>query len=351
MSYSSAVIGVGKAGGGSPKGGGHAIGYTHAEMFQSDDRVRLVAGADPHPDNLRAFQTRFNVNQCFASAAAMFREIRPDLVSIGTYVGLHREMIELAARAGVKGIVCEKPFLASIPQCEAVRKLAAETGVKIVVAHVRRYRPAFIRARELFNNGSIGTPICCISGIKDWDLSEWGSHWLDIFRFFNHDRPILWAMGQARVIGCRGYGHAMEDHAVAHFEFDNGVRGILDGGRATNAGDAALLLVGTEGTIRIEGETKLILHDKIGQHVENHPQSRRGGETWSGLWSDLLADLIRWIEGGPEPVLGLSNMLKTSELNLGAYISARRGDRVDFPINDIVDEWPVEELARRNRRS
>jgi predicted dehydrogenase len=320
-------------------------------MFHSDSRVRLVAAADPNPANLDAFQKRYRVDNGYASAAAMFRELKPDIVSIGTYVGLHRELIETAARAGVKGIVCEKPFLASIPQCRAVEHIARETGVKIVVAHVRRYRPAFIRARELFNNGTVGTPVCCISGISNWDLSEWGSHWLDAFRFFNNDRPIRYVFGQTRTRDFRGYGHAMEEQAVAYFEFDNGVRGILDGGRSTNAGDSVLLLVGSEGTIRIESETKLIIHNKSGEKSEEHPQTRRGGETWSGLWSDLLDDLIRWIEGGPEPELGLSNMLKTSELNLGAYISACRGDRVDFPLEEAVDEWPLEELARRCHRS
>src|SRR6185437_7322218 len=157
--YSAAVIGVGKAGGGGPKGGGHAIGYTHAEMFQSDPRVTLVAGADINADNLKAFSDRFSVPRGLASYQDMLREIKPDLVSIGTYVGLHCEMIEAAATAGVKGIVCEKPFVASVPQLRRVQKIIAETGAKLVVAHVRRYRPAFVRARGLFNNGSIGTPI------------------------------------------------------------------------------------------------------------------------------------------------------------------------------------------------
>ena len=153
--YSAAVIGVGKAGGGGPKGGGHAIGYTHAQMFQSDPRIQLIAGADINADNLKAFADKFSVPRGFASYRDMLREIKPDLVSIGTYVGLHCEMIEAAATAGVKGIVCEKPFVSSVPQLR-LQKLIAETGVKLVVAHVRRYRPAFERARELFNNGSIG---------------------------------------------------------------------------------------------------------------------------------------------------------------------------------------------------
>ena len=346
--YSAAVIGVGKAGGGGPKGGGHAIGYTHAEMFQSDPRVTLVAGADINAENLQAFRDKFNVPHGFASYRDMLRDAKPDLVSIGTYVGLHCEMIEAAATAGVKGIVCEKPFVASVPQLRRVEKVVAETGVKLAVAHVRRYRPAFERARELFNDGSIGTPIMCISGIADWDLSEWGSHWLDMFRFLNNDEKIAWVMGQARVRDFRGYGHAMEDHAVAYFQFDNGVHGLLDGGKGLNGGGDMTLI--RNGRHRYASTTKphVTLTNKAGQTVETFEQDLLGG--WPAMWTKGLGELIDWIEGGPVPRIGSPHTLGSSELNLAAYLSAVHGDRVDFPLSDDVDEWPVEELARRAAR-
>jgi hypothetical protein len=58
---------------------------------------------------------------------------------------------------------------------------------------------------------------------------------------------------------------------------------------------------------------------------------------------------VAWLDGGPEPMLGLSNMLKTSELNLAAYLSALRGDRIDLPLVDGLAEWPVDAMAKRNK--
>lgn len=342
--YTAAVIGVGKAGGGGPKGGGHAIGYTHAEMFQSDPRVKLAAGADINDENLQAFQNKFNVPRGFADYRHMLAELKPDLISIATYVGLHAQMIEAAARAGVKGILCEKPFVASVPQLRRVQQVVLETGVKLIVAHVRRYRPAFERAKELFNDGSIGTPIMMMSGIADWDLSEWGSHWLDMFRFLNNDDPIEWVMGQARVRDFRGYGHAMEEHAVAYFQFANGVRGLLDGGKALNgAGD--MTLIGTKGTIRVENEITVTLTNEKGATSETFEKDLLKG--WPALWTKALGEWITWIEAGPTPRIAIDHAAASSELNLAAYLSAVRGDRVDFPLQDATDEWPPEELARR----
>jgi predicted dehydrogenase len=276
----------------------------------------------------------------------MLREVRPDVVSIGTYVGLHCRLVCDAARAGARAILCEKPFLASVPEFERVRRVAEETGAKIIVAHVRRYRPAFRRARELFNDGTIGQPILCASGIADWDLSEWGSHWLDMFRFLNHDRDVKWVFGQARVRDFRGYGHAMEEHAAAYFEFDNGVRGLLDGGRGFNGG-GDMTLVGTGGTIHIANETELTITNASGRRTETCGEATAAG--WEACWSAALEDLVNWLEGGPEPMLALPNMLKTAELNLAAYLSAIRADRVDLPMSDEGTEWPVEELQRRWR--
>ena len=340
QTYTAAVIGVGKAGHGGSKGGGHAIGYTHATMFQGNPRVKLAVGADINAENLKAFQDCFGVTQGFSDYRAMLKEVKPDLVSIGTYVGLHRQMIEDSARAGVRGILCEKPFLASPADLAIVRKVAEETGVMIVVNHMRRYLPAFERARELYNDGTIGKPVICMAGLPNWDLSEWGSHWLDAFRYFNLDQSVKWVMGQARVGTFRGYGHAMEDHAVAYFEFENGSKGLVDGGHAID--DWNLHLIGTAGSIKIEKENVLTIDSAQGRKVESF--ERRD------LFGLLLEDLLQWMEGGPKPRLDLSSMLQTSELNLAAYLSAVQGDRIDLPLagEDLkISEWPVEILARR----
>ncbi len=354
--FRAAVIGVGrKDNSGGQKGGGHQIGYTHARTLKNDRRVHLMAAADIHAENLAAFQAEFGVGQGFADYREMLREARPEIVTIGTYVGLHEEMITECARAGVRGVLCEKPFLHSPAALRRVAAVARETQIKIVVAHIRRYLPAFRKARELFNDRSVGYPLVCLAGLQGWDLSEWGSHWLDMFRFFNCDQPVRYVMGQGKVGAFRGYGHAMEEQAVAYFEFENGCRGILDGGRGLFSPGAnvptqyfgnvfpTMTLVGSSGTVRIFGEGVVKLQNAGGEQVFQLTPD----DWWAATWPPLLNDLIAWVIGSPEPELGLANMLKTAELNLAAYVSMIRGTRVDLPLEDDLDEWPVEVLARR----
>jgi len=349
LRYRAAIIGIGRAQPSNIKGGGDAIGYTHAAMFQRQPRTALIAAADIDADNLQAFQLQFDLSHGFRDYHTMLRDMHPDVVSICTYVGLHHSMIKAAAYAGAKGIICEKPFLVSPAELAAVRQIAAETGVKVVVAHTRRYLPVFERARELYNAGAVSEPILCFSGLQGWDLSEMGSHWIDLFRFFHADRPIRWVVGQARVRDTRGYGHAMEDHAVAYFEFDGGGRAMLDGGQAFN-GQPDKILVGTHGIIRLDDQTHTLTFETAGHSREesfaDHPRS-----SWEATWDGLLDDVLAWLDGARESRCGLTSGSLTCEVSLAAYLSALSGDRLDLPLdgNDPAwpDEWPVEVLARR----
>jgi predicted dehydrogenase len=251
-------------------------------------------------------------------------------------------MIEDCARAGVRGIFCEKPFLAAPAELELVRRTIADTGAKIVVAHIRRYQPVFERMRDLVRDGAIGRPLLFSAGIPGWDLSEWGTHWFDMFRFFNGDAPVEWVMGQARVRGDRAYGHATEEHASAYFSFANGCKALIDGG-----GDLVrpftMILTGEDGELRLLGNYTLRIVDADGAREESYPGE---GETWDDMWRATLDGLLDWIRGGAEPAVGVTNALQTCELNLAAYLSAVVRDRVDLPLTDFsLAEWPLELLV------
>jgi predicted dehydrogenase len=347
--YTAAVIGVGKVERTGLKGGGHQIGSTHGRILTECPRTRLVAAADINAENLGHFVGNFPCTG-YEDYREMLAEEKPDIVTIATYVGLHAEMIQAAAEAGARGVLCEKPYLASPADLRRVDECVARTGVKVQVAHIRRYRSAFIRAKELFLGGSVGQPLACLAGLEGWDLSEWGTHWIDMFRFFNDDLPARHVFGQARVRAFRGYGHAMEDHALAAFEMVNGVRGILDGGRGICRREAdadkpapgapTMSLLGSEGAIYLHGEQTLEWFNRHGAHTFDAPSENH--------WLDWLNAHIDWLDGGSEPHTGHTSARQTMEVILAAYLSSLHGDRIDLPLTDFsMDEWPVEALARR----
>ena len=340
MMTRTAIIGAGKANATQTKLGGYQIGYTHAGAYQRNPQTHLVAVVDIVPTHIDAFNDRFDTVG-YSDYHTMLTSERPDIVSICTYVGLHYDMLVAAANAGVKAVFCEKPFVATPRQLADIRQLVATTGIKIAVAHVRRYRPAFQFAKQCFNDGTIGTPIACIAGIAGWDLSEWGSHWIDMYRYLLNEQPVDWVMGQARVRQTRGFGHAMEDHATLHMGFASGARGILDGGQGLPGSDI-MTLVGSSGIITMHDEESLTVTNQHG--AVRHDFTNQ--VSWDGCWDAAIRDVQAWVAGGDEPIIGFSHVVDSAEVNLAGYVSAVMRDRIDLPMQgELLDVWPLELLV------
>lgn len=339
--YRVAIIGVGRGGQGV---GGHSIGHAHAYTYQRHQRCRIVAAADIVGENLNQFAGEFGTDTTFGDYHQMLSEARPDIVSISAYAGLRREMVEAVVEAGVKGIWCEKPFALSMDDGETMVGLCERHGVKLVVNHQRRYASPFREAKRRLKQGGIGRPVVFLAALKDWDLMEWGTHWLDMFRFFADDQPVSWVMGQVRCTGAkRRYGHVMEEHAIAYLSFEDGTRGTLEGGLGLNA-DFAMRLVGTEGLLDLYTDgTQRLLNDSGWRTLPAPPVV--DGSTIASMLS-VLDGLIGWMEGGPKPEVAGDNALRSTELYLAAYESSLRGDRIDLPLQSQA-RFPLEAISDR----
>ncbi|NQT54351.1 Gfo/Idh/MocA family oxidoreductase, partial [bacterium] len=53
-------------------------------------------------------------------------------------------------------VLCEKPMVMTLAECEEVVRTADETGVKFLVGQVCRFAPGFVMAKRLIDQGAIG---------------------------------------------------------------------------------------------------------------------------------------------------------------------------------------------------
>jgi predicted dehydrogenase len=81
-----------------------------------------------------------------------------DAVLICTPEFAHAEQAVAAAQAG-KHILCEKPMARTLPEADAMLHAAEDAGVRLMIAHSRRFTPRYQRAHELVESGAIGMPI------------------------------------------------------------------------------------------------------------------------------------------------------------------------------------------------
>ncbi len=346
--YRAAVVGCGR------------IARTHALTYRRHPDIDLVAGVDVEPGTLSAFQDDFGVTATFSDYREMLGHSRPDIVSICTFVGLHWPIFEACVEAGVRGIICEKPMFSTPSELAQARALVFKTGVKVVSGHMRRYGAAHLRARELFLNGTVGDPVFVTGALQGGDMAEMGAHWIDLIRFFNDDATVAWVLAQTSMHDKRGWGHAVEDHALLYMQFENGVKAIYEGGQTVLNGEIYTLLQGSAGSIQIVREDELIVSGREG--VRHESFGNEPPETWKtyGLeppdpawnykWDMLLREYLAWLEGGDEPGAGFTNASAATEIYLAAYLSAIRREKIELPLLGVDvehDEWPGEELARR----
>ena len=162
-------------------------GCRHAEGYQAAAQVEIVACADPVEAARSSFAEDFAVASSYEDYRAMLESEALDVVSVCTWTGLHREMVEAAAAAGVKAIHCEKPMASTWGDAKALAQACADRDVLLTFSHQRRFGAPFVKAKQLLDAGAIGA-LQRLEGACS-NLFDWGTHWFDMFFFYNDEVP------------------------------------------------------------------------------------------------------------------------------------------------------------------
>jgi phthalate 4,5-cis-dihydrodiol dehydrogenase len=122
--------------------------------FTADDRVALVAAADPRADARAQFAVDFS-SSTYETVDALCADPAVETVYIATPHQHHAEHAILAARHG-KHILCEKPMALTLDECAAMTDAAERAKVYLVVGHSHSFDAPILRTRELIDSGAFG---------------------------------------------------------------------------------------------------------------------------------------------------------------------------------------------------
>jgi len=352
--YKTLVIGCGSGGVGS--GGAHSIAYAHADAYVKHPQTDIVAACDLNQENLARFQETYNVPEGDTDLAKLLRRVKPDLVSVCTFVGSHVPIFDVLKASRPKVILMEKPFALSMDDARRMTEESGRLGIKLAVNHFRRLLPCYAKAREILDSGAIGTLQMISTSVANWDQMEWGTHWLDMIRFFKHDMPVEWVFGQVECSGniaekvIKGrpmnYGHITEEHSVNYFAFRDGTRALLDAGKALN-GDAVFNFLGTAGALYLLGDGTLLLINAGGaQKIEGGSSLTATPENPAHTLLVAVESLVTWMNGGDVSPIAAESALRSAELCLASYESAVRQKRMDLPLGPQSD-FPLNYYKRK----
>jgi len=136
--------------------GGGRLGQHFAEVYQALPNTEVVALAEINPQRLRIVGERFGVKALYCDAAAMFREIVPDLAVIvlpGKYI---KDAVVASAQAGVKGVSTDKPIGACLADVDEMVDVCAERNVVFAGGNLQRALAEVQEAASWLRAGDYG---------------------------------------------------------------------------------------------------------------------------------------------------------------------------------------------------
>ena len=123
-------------------------GRAHAEGYQAADNVLIAACSDSIEATRQSLTQDFDVANSYYDYREMLAKEDLDLVSVCTWTGQHREMVEAAAQSKIKAIHCEKPMASNWGDAKALYHSCVDNDVLITFCHQRRFGSSFVKAPD-----------------------------------------------------------------------------------------------------------------------------------------------------------------------------------------------------------
>lgn len=313
---------------------GFGMSHAHAKGYNESGKCEIVALCDLVAERARLFNDEHAGGKAtvYTDYPQMLAEVKPDIVSICTWPALHTPMVVACAEAGVRAIHCEKPMATTWDDAQKAANACIEHGVQLTYNHQRRFNGPFQSVRRLINQGEIGD-IVRMEGACG-DMYDWGTHWLNMFLFYNNETPAEWVLAQtdarrSNVI----FGVQMETQGITVIKFKNGVYGTLYTGTDAQAiVGCANRIIGKEGTIEVLWEKPWVRYRKDGDWQTLPEADVQDGIHGGNANTMTVGDVVDSVIEGRKPLQSVDNALPTTEIIFAAYESARRRGRVDLPL-------------------
>lgn len=137
--------------------GNRGRGYTDI-MSHMPEKFRVVGVAEPIEDRRNYVRNTHNIPeaQCFATwQEALAVPKFADIAIVSTQDRMHVAPALKALEQGYD-LLLEKPVAPSAEECAQVLKKAQECGRKVMVCHVLRYAPFFMKLKKIIDDGVLG---------------------------------------------------------------------------------------------------------------------------------------------------------------------------------------------------
>ena len=329
------------------------IADRHIEAIrQHGENAEIVAVCDPEPCALSNVQKVTNA-QAFGDYAQLLQQGGFDAVILATPSGLHAPQAIAAARAGYH-VVSEKPMATRWSDAKKMVQVCDREGVRLFIVKQNRRNPTLQLLKSAIDKGRFGRIFMATLNVfwsrpqSYYDSARWRGTWeFDGGAFMNqasHYVDLLdWLLGPVASVqaftATLARNIQVEDTGVANIRWRSGALGAVCVTMLTYKSnfEGSLTILGERGTVRVGG---VAVNDiQHWEFADSDPADERVKEasyaTTSvyGVGHPLYYEnVIQTFRGNAEPETDGREGLKSLELLIAIYQSARDGRVVSLPL-------------------
>ena len=330
------------------------ISKNHVEALKKHAKdAEIVAVCDVEPSALAAAEQACGAAG-YRSYEAFLKESKADVVVLATPSGLHAEQTIAAAQAG-KHVITEKPMATRWQDGKRMVAACDAANVRLFVVKQNRRNATLQMLKKAVEQDRFGR-IYMVSVNVFWnrpqsyyDSAKWRGTWeFDGGAFMNqasHYVDLLdWVIGPVESVQAYTATLArdieVEDTGVVALRWRSGALGTMNVTMLTHPKnfEGSITVIGDKGTVRIGGvAVNEVQHwDFADKRPEDEKVKDASYQTTSvyGFGHPLYYEnVIKALRGEAEPETDGREGLKSLELLIATYISARDGRRVTLPLD------------------
>jgi predicted dehydrogenase len=271
--FKTLVVGIGDM------GGSHARGYAALPGYQ-------IAGfvVAKNVERAKSFAQELKLDvPVYTDYYKAMAELKPEVVSINTYVDSHAPYSIHAMRQGCH-VFMEKPIAKTVKEAEEVHRVFRQTRRKLVIGYILRVHPAWMKFIELTK--TLGKPLIMRMNLnqqsygKEWALHktfiakmpplvDCGVHYVDAMCQMTRARPVLVQGMAARVseeIDADKHNYGMlqvvfEDKSVGWYE-------VGWGPMMSKSAFFVKDVIGPRGCVSIDKDTSNVDPSDVSKHAD-----------------------------------------------------------------------------------
>lgn len=316
------------------------------------DQLQLVAVCDTDPVALKAAESKYGVKG-FDSIDDLLRDSDVDVVALCTPSGLHPAQAIQVARAG-KHVMTEKPMATRWTDGLQMVRECDEAGVWLFVVKQNRRNATLQLLKQAFEKRRFGRIHMVTINVfwsrpqSYYDSAKWRGTWeFDGGALMNQASHYIdlvdWLIGPVEsvqaYVATLARNIQVEDTATVGVRWRSGALGSINVTMLTYPKnlEGSITIIGEKGTVRVGGVAvnEIQTWEFADQQPEDEKVKSANYETTSvyGFGHPLYYEnVIEVLRGEAEPETDGREGLRSLELLIASYLSARDGRRVALPL-------------------